>query len=275
MRGRCGRGASQNTDAGSQAWLPARRRLARMPNSRPGSSTQLYQMASRSPLGTLADRRIVVVRAEQRTVGAGRYVHVADRPAEERCLVRDGRFRCAAFARYGLQYVDAVQLHRRLASRSRRHRVVGAHHPEPDQPVAFIRQRRRTVGRPEVVGLRRVAAAARDPEVALGGAGGVARVALEVRAVPVHAPLLHVAVHVEQAPGIGLGAADVQRDDVFSPVVRHRSGNQVRRWFLAAPVGSSSPLENGVDEPARHAYSHSASVGRRNSAPSRSDSQRQ
>ena len=44
-------GASQNTDAGSQEALPARRRLARMPSSRPGSSTHVYQMASRSPLG--------------------------------------------------------------------------------------------------------------------------------------------------------------------------------------------------------------------------------
>ena len=44
-------GASQNTDAGSQAVLPARRRLAKMLSSLPGSSTQLYQMASRSPFG--------------------------------------------------------------------------------------------------------------------------------------------------------------------------------------------------------------------------------
>ena len=119
-----------------------------------------------------------------------------------------------------LQHIAAVQFHRRLASRSRRRRVIGAYHPEPDQPVAFLRQGGRPVGRPEIVGLGRVTAAARDPEVAFRGADRVARVALEVRAVPVQAPLLDVAVHVVQTPWVGGGAADVQRDDVVAGAAR-------------------------------------------------------
>ena len=95
-------------------------------------------------VGTRADRRIVVVRAEQGAVGTERHVHVADRPAEHRPLVRDWRFR-----RGGLQHIDAVQLHRRLPGRSRRHRILAADHPKTDQPVAFFRQRCRTVARPE------------------------------------------------------------------------------------------------------------------------------
>ena len=85
------------------------------------------------------------------------------------------------------------------------------------------------------------------------------------RAVPVRAPLPHVPVHVVQAPGVGLLLAD---------------GVRVPLLVAAVPPGRLRPSrDHRTRRPcraaARHAYSHSASVGKRYVVPPAAVSRRQ
>ena len=47
----------------------------------------------------------------------------------------------------------------------------------------------------------------------------IALAARRIGAIPIHAPFLDVAVHVEQAPGIARRSADLQRDGCDFPVL--------------------------------------------------------
>jgi hypothetical protein len=57
-------------------------------------------------------------------------------------------------------------------------------------------------GRANTPGIKPVAAAAQNPRGALGRALGIGRLRVWIRAIPVAAPLGHVAVHVVEPPNI-------------------------------------------------------------------------
>ena len=86
--------------------------------------------------------------------------------------------------------------------------------------------------------------------------------ARSLRMMPVSAPLEHVAVHVVQAPGVGRVAPDRS-----GPLQRRPDlGTVVRLALEVRLLAAQHVAERGaVVVPARQAYSHWASVGRRTS----------
>src|SRR4051794_5101551 len=114
------------------------------------------------------------------------------------------------------------------------------------------------------IGAVPVRLAAPGRQVGVGAAG-------ELRVVPVPAPLEGVAVHVVDSPGVRRVAADPgrlpRRRPGLAPVVG--LAPEVR-----LPAAERVAERRGGVVPARQAYSHWASVGRRNSQPSGSSPDR-
>ncbi len=88
---------------------------------------------------------------------------------------------------------------------------------EADEPALVLGQGSHPVLGSEVVELGGVASAARHLEVPVHASHRIPLASCSVGAVPVLTPLLHVAMHVAQAPGVGRGPTDRQVNWVVKP----------------------------------------------------------
>jgi len=152
-------------------------------------------------------------------------------------------------------------------------RAFAEHHAKSGLFAARFRQPGTPIGRAQEAGLDRVAPAADDTEVTIAAAERVGLLARLVWSIPVRTPLGNVAVHVEKTPCIRrcLRHSQVKRSCRTACEIqeatchRGRTGpvNRLSAGHWWKPGGNDSPVWNSVVVPARQAYSHSASVGRR------------
>ena len=150
------------------------------------------QVAVRTP----GDGRLVVVAVERGARTGCRLFHVDDVGVEHRGVHPLG-FPVARFVAHG------VGIRVRDDGQRFRRRIVSLHHAEAHVHELVLRYHGRAVARTQVLGRCVVTAAPRHPVETVGIAHGVSLGRRHVGTVPVGAPLLDVAAHVIQSPGVG------------------------------------------------------------------------
>jgi len=101
-------------------------------------------------------------------------------------------------------------------------RHFGQHDPETDEPALVFWQRSHTIGRTQVIREGAVTAAAGYLKIAIDSADRIDLVPGFVGAIPVVAPLFHVAVHIVEAPRISRRFANVEGDNFLTATATNR-----------------------------------------------------
>jgi len=181
----------------------------------------------------LDDRGIVIVMREHRPDRISRDLDILAR-SPEIGLVGVRTF--GPIRRKGLFHVSSAQRDRHDRLR-RCPRHLTEHHTKSDQPVSVVREHAHSVRGPKVIQLRRVAPAACDTEVAIDAADRIRLLRRLVRSVPVGAPLLDIAVHVVEAPGVRRCLADGQDHGCLVGRSAYRIGEPTPPLVLVVFVG--------------------------------------
>ena len=152
----------------------------------------------------LGDGRAVIVIREQRAGHVRRNLHKRLWPTEE--WLRHW----ICFGGNALAHVARIQGWRRHRQRGGLGQVC-QHHAEADHVVRGGGEAAAAVGRAQQTVEDRMAAAARDSEIAIHTSHRIHRLRHFIGAIPVEAPFLDVAVHVEKPPRIGGSLLHTQR----------------------------------------------------------------